>query len=119
MTDALIIDTDVLLLAQRKSIVEYAAMHRFPAVYGLREFVDDGGLISFGANTFELARLAAGYVDKILKGARPADLPIQQPTKFELVDSADKVPSKYGSISITVNVNLVNQRWPEHRQLIN
>jgi putative ABC transport system substrate-binding protein len=83
--DALIIDTDVLLLSQRKSIVEYAAVHRFPAVYGLREFADDGGLISFGANTFELARLAAGYVDKILKGARPADLPIQQPTKFELV----------------------------------
>jgi putative tryptophan/tyrosine transport system substrate-binding protein len=83
--DALIVDTDVLLISQRKTIVEYAAVHRFPAVYGLREFVDDGGLISFGADTFELARLAAGYVDKILKGAKPADLPVQQPTKFELV----------------------------------
>jgi putative ABC transport system substrate-binding protein len=83
--DALIVDTDVLLISHRKSIVEYAAVNRFPAVYGMREFVDDGGLISFGANTFELARLAAGYVDKILKGAKPADLPVQQPTKFELV----------------------------------
>jgi putative ABC transport system substrate-binding protein len=83
--DALIVDTDVLLISRRRDIIEYAALHRLPAVYGLREFTDDGGLISFGANTFELARLAAGYVDKILKGASPADLPIQQPTKFELV----------------------------------
>jgi putative ABC transport system substrate-binding protein len=83
--DALIVDTDVLLISRRRDIIEYAALHRLPAVYGLREFTDDGGLISFGADTFELARLAAGYVDKILKGARPADLPIQQPTKFELV----------------------------------
>ena len=81
----MIIDTDVLLISYRKSIVEFAAAHRLPAVYGLREFVDDGGLISFGADTFELARLAAGYVDKILKGAKPADLPVQQPTKFALV----------------------------------
>ena len=83
--DALIVDTDVLLISHRERIVEYAAVHRFPTVYGLREFVDDGGLISFGADTFELARLAAGYVDKILKGAKPADLPVQQPTKFKLV----------------------------------
>ena len=83
--DALIVGTDVLLLSHRKSIIEYAEVHRFPAVYGLREFVDDGGLISFGADTIELARLAAGYVDKILKGAKPADLPFQQPTKFDLV----------------------------------
>ena len=83
--DALIVGTDVLLLSHRKNIIEYAALHRFPAVYGLREFVDDGGLISFGADTVELARLAAGYVDKILKGDKPADLPVQQPTKFDLV----------------------------------
>ncbi len=83
--DALIVGTDVLLSSHRKSIIEFAAEHRLPAVYGLREFTDDGGLISFGADTFELARLAAGYVDKILKGAKPADLPFQQPTKFDLV----------------------------------
>jgi putative ABC transport system substrate-binding protein len=83
--DALIVDTDVVLISQRKGIIEFAAGHRLPAVYGLREFTDDGGLISFGADTFELARLAAGYVDRILKGAKPADLPVQQPTKFQLV----------------------------------
>jgi putative tryptophan/tyrosine transport system substrate-binding protein len=83
--DALIIDTDALFIAQRKSIVEFAATHRLPAIYGLREFTEVGGLISYGSDTFELARLAAGYVDKILKGAKPADLPVQQPTKFELV----------------------------------
>jgi putative ABC transport system substrate-binding protein len=83
--DALIIDTDVVLISQRKRIIEYAAARRLPAIYGLREFTDDGGLISFGADTVELARLAAGYVDKILKGAKPAELPFQQPTKFDLV----------------------------------
>jgi putative ABC transport system substrate-binding protein len=83
--DALIVDTDVVLISQRKSILDFAAGNRLPAIYGLREFTDDGGLISFGADTFELARLAAGYVDKILKGAKPANLPVQQPTKFQLV----------------------------------
>jgi putative tryptophan/tyrosine transport system substrate-binding protein len=83
--DALIVDTDVVLISQRKAVIEFAAGHRLPAIYGLREFTEDGGLMSFGADTFELARLAAGYVDKILKGATPADLPIQQPTKFQLV----------------------------------
>jgi putative ABC transport system substrate-binding protein len=83
--DALIIDTDVVLLSNRKSIVEFAAAHDFPAMYGLREFVDDGGLISYGPVAFEVWRRVAGYVDKILKGAKPADLPVQQPTKFELV----------------------------------
>jgi putative tryptophan/tyrosine transport system substrate-binding protein len=83
--DALIVDTDVLLISNRKSIIEFAAAHRVPAIYGIREFTVAGGLISFGSDTFELARLAAGYVDKILKGANPADLPVQQPVKFELV----------------------------------
>ena len=83
--DALIIDTDVVLLSNRKSIVEFAAAHDFPAMYGLREFVDDGGLMSYGPVAFDIWRRVAGYVDKILKGAKPADLPVQQPTKFELV----------------------------------
>ena len=83
--DARIIDTDAVLLSNRKSIVEFAAAHDFPAMYGLREFVDDGGLMSYGPVAFDIWRCVAGYVDKILKGAKPADLPVQQPTKFELV----------------------------------
>jgi ABC-type uncharacterized transport system substrate-binding protein len=83
--DALIIDTDVVLLSHRKSIIEFAAAHSLPAMYGLREFVDDGGLISYGPIGFDIWRRVADYVDRILKGAKPADLPVQQPTKFEVV----------------------------------
>jgi putative ABC transport system substrate-binding protein len=83
--DVLIVDTDVVLLSSRKSITEFAAAHGLPAMYGLREFVDDGGLMSYGPIPFDVWRRVAGYVDKILKGAKPADLPVQQPTKFELV----------------------------------
>jgi putative ABC transport system substrate-binding protein len=56
-----------------------------PAVYGLRDFVDAGGLVSYGASIFDVWRRAATYVDRILKGVKPADLPIEQPTKFDLV----------------------------------
>jgi putative ABC transport system substrate-binding protein len=69
----------------RKRIVEFAAAHRLPSMSYVREFVDDGGLISYGPNNPDLFRRAAGYVDKILRGAKPADLPVEQPTKFELV----------------------------------
>jgi len=81
----MIIDTDALILSFRKNIIEFAAAHRLPAMYGLREFVDEGGLISYGPNPFDVWRRVADYVDKILKGAKPADLPVQQPTKFDLV----------------------------------
>ena len=83
--DAVIIDTDALILSHRKRIIEFAAIHGIPAIYGLREFVDEGGLISYGPNPFDIWRRVAGYVDKILKGAKPADPPVQQPTKIELV----------------------------------
>jgi ABC-type uncharacterized transport system substrate-binding protein len=71
--------------AQRRQIVEFAAKRRLPAIYYRKEFVEDGGLMSNNANRDALARRAAVYVDKILKGAKPADLPVEQPMKFEFV----------------------------------
>jgi ABC-type uncharacterized transport system substrate-binding protein len=71
--------------AERKRIAELAAKHRLPAIYPQKEFVDEGGLMSYGVDYDDLYRRAAVYVDKILKGAKPADLPVQQATKFEFV----------------------------------
>ena len=71
--------------AERKRIVELAAKYRLPAIYFQKEFIDEGGLMSYGADFDDLYRRAAVYVDKILKGAKPADLPVQQATKFEFV----------------------------------
>ena len=69
----------------RGAILALAAQHRLPAVYPFRYFVADGGLISYGPDPVEPFRLAAGYVDRVLKGEKPADLPVQAPTKYELV----------------------------------
>jgi len=82
---ALIAFDDTLTLAHRPRIVALAASSRLPAMYGFREFPDEGGLMSYGPSLVDLLRRAATFVDKILKGAKPADLPIEQPTKFELV----------------------------------
>ena len=71
--------------ARAELIVTLAARYRLPTVYHRRSFAAAGGLVSYGANTTELARLATGYVDRILKGEKPADLPVQAPTKYELV----------------------------------
>ena len=74
-----------LLNSKRKQVVDLAVKSRLPAIYDRREFVDDGGLTSYGTNFADLARRAATYVDKILKGAKPADLPVEQPIKFEFI----------------------------------
>ena len=71
--------------AERKRIVELAGKYRLPAIYPNKEYVDDGGLMSYGPDYDDSYRVVAVYVDKILKGAKPAELPVQQPTKFEFV----------------------------------
>jgi len=76
---------DPFTVFHRDLIVNLAAQHRLPAAYALRSFAAAGGLLSYGVDITDLYRRASPYVDRILKGARPADLPIQQPTKFELV----------------------------------
>ncbi len=82
---ALLVLTDAMFIGQRRRIVDLAAASRLPAMYHQREFVDAGGLISYGASVSDLLRRAATHVDKILKGAKPADLPVEQPTKFEFI----------------------------------
>ncbi len=80
-----VVTSSAFMFVHRKAIVDLAAAHRIAAVYELQVFVEPGGLMSYGVNVSEMQRRAAVYVDKILKGAKPADLPVEQPTKFELV----------------------------------
>ncbi len=83
--DALITFVDSVTLPHRQRIVEFAAKSRLPAIYQVREYVDAGGLMSYGLSVERQMRRAAFYVDRILRGTKPADLPVEQPTKFELV----------------------------------
>jgi putative ABC transport system substrate-binding protein len=83
--DAIMTSAGRRLFGERKRIVELAGKYRFPAIYIQKEFVDEGGLMSYGANYVDLFRSSAHYVDKILKGSKPGDLPVQQATKFEFV----------------------------------
>jgi len=85
--DAMMTQSGPRFLASRKQIVELAGKYRLPAIYPQKEFVDAGGLMSYGADYVDLYRRAAVYVDKILRGAKPADLPVQQATKFEFIIS--------------------------------
>ena len=84
-TDALIVFDDPVLWSYRQQIVSLAAAQRLPAMYGYSDFVDDGGLISYGPDRLDQYRRTAIYVDKILRGGKPADLPVEQPIKFELI----------------------------------
>ena len=83
--DALIVLGSPVLRSQQKQVVDLAVKSRLPAIYNVAEFVEDGGLMTYGVNINDLYRRAATYVDKILKGVKPADLPIEQPKKFELI----------------------------------
>jgi len=83
--EAVLVQRSAVLFSQRRQLADLAAKSRLPAIYGSLEYVEDGGLMSYGVSIPDLFRRAATYVDKILKGAKPADLPVEQPTKFELV----------------------------------
>jgi ABC-type uncharacterized transport system substrate-binding protein len=83
--EGLIVLPSAMLYNERRRLVDLAARHRLPAMYQAREMVELGGLIAYGASIPDLIRRSATHVDKILKGAKPADLPVEQPTKFELV----------------------------------
>jgi len=91
--------------AERKRIVELAGKYRLPAIYFQKEFVDEGGLMSYGADFDDLFRKSAHYVDKILKGAKPADLPVQQATKFEFVINVKAAKQ----IGLTIPVDLLQR----------
>jgi putative ABC transport system substrate-binding protein len=82
---SLFVPAEPLFFPHRSQLPQLAAKHRLPAIYNTRVFVDAGGLISYGPSLPDLWRRAASYVDRILKGAKPGELPVEQPTKFELV----------------------------------
>jgi putative ABC transport system substrate-binding protein len=84
-THALVVGSDTLIQTNQSLVIQLAASHRFPAIYTFRDFVDAGGLVSYGASLSDLYRRAAGYVDKILMGAKPRDLPIEPGGDLELV----------------------------------
>ena len=81
----LVIGGGPLMIRNRKRVIEFAAKSKLPAIYGREEFVQDGGLVNYSASVLDLTRRSATYVDKILKGTKPADLPVEQPMKFELI----------------------------------
>jgi ABC-type uncharacterized transport system substrate-binding protein len=84
-TGGLVVTSSALALHHRELIIALAARHKLPAVYYRRYFITSGGLISYGPDLADQYRRAAGYVDRLLKGEKPADLPVQAPTKYELV----------------------------------
>lgn len=103
--DALSVGNDSVVIASRRQIADLAAKNRLPAIYATREFVDAGGLISYAANYTDLYRRAAIYVDKIFKGANPGELPVEQPTTFELVINAKAAKS----LGLTVSAALLSR----------
>jgi putative tryptophan/tyrosine transport system substrate-binding protein len=93
----------VFTVANRTLIVSLAKRYRLPAIYQFRQFAADGGLMSYGPDTADIFRRAAAYVDRILKGANPADLPVQQPAKFQLVINLKTA----GALGLTVSPALL------------
>ena len=86
--DAILVDDTQITFARRRTIAEFALQHRLPTISAYQEFVEAGGLLAYDANAGEITRLAASYVDKILKGTKPSDLPVVRPAVFDLVVNA-------------------------------
>ena len=103
--DAIMIGGGRTLFAERKRVVELVGKHRLPAIYPQKEYIDEGGLMSYGADFTDLYRSAAVYVDKILKGAKPADLPVQQASKFEFIINLKAAKQ----IGLTIPVNVLER----------
>jgi putative tryptophan/tyrosine transport system substrate-binding protein len=103
--DGLVVFPSPMLYSQYARIVPFAASSRLPAMYAAREGVDLGGLVSYGANLPDLSRTTAAFLDRILKGAKPAELPVQQPTKFELV--INLTTAKTLGLTISRNFQLI------------
>jgi ABC-type uncharacterized transport system substrate-binding protein len=101
--EALVVNGYVATLQNRRPIIEFAAANRLPAIYPLREYVDEGGLLSYGADVADISRRAAHYVDRILKGAKPADLPLEQVTTVQLVVNLKTA----GTLGVTVAPSLL------------
>jgi putative ABC transport system substrate-binding protein len=101
--DAIYVSTGALMNSNQKRIVSFASNSRVPAVYGRREYVETGGLMYYGANLAESYRRVAWYIDRILKGAKPAELPVEQPSKFELVINLKAAKE----ISLTIPPNVL------------
>jgi putative tryptophan/tyrosine transport system substrate-binding protein len=104
--DALLIGTNVFFINRRVQLVTLAARDALPAIYYVREFVEAGGLMSYGTNNADLARLGGIYVGRVLKGEKPADLPVMQPTRFESSStykprscSASRCPQCYSQLN--------------------
>ena len=101
----LIVLPSAITIVHRERIIDLAARHHLPAAYGYRVFVADGGLVSYGIDAAEQSRQAAGYIDRILKGEKPASLPVQQPTKFELAINLKTAKALGLDISATMLAN--------------
>ena len=113
--DALIVLTSATFVQARRRLVDLAAKSLLPAMYPLREYVDAGGLMFYGPNILDQYRRAATYVDKILKGAKPADLPVEQPTKFELVINLRAAKA----VGLTIPPVGAGAGGPGHREMNN
>jgi putative ABC transport system substrate-binding protein len=102
-TEALVVFADTVLVTHRARIVDFAAKHRLPAMYGNQDYMDAGGLMFYGPSVADLYRRSASYVDKILKGAKASDLPIEQPTKLELMINLKTA----GALGLTIPQSLL------------